>query len=277
MKRRAALLLALAAPWMTQRALAQPASASKDSTGGGPPLQTRADEIALLVYPNMAALDFVAPQTMFALLLGAKVHVVAKTRDTIVTDTGISIVPTSTFTECPKKLTVLFVPGGSGAIAALQDHETLAFVADRGSRASYVTSVCTGALVLGAAGLLKGYRATTHWSVLQVLERFGATSVRDRVVKDRNRVTGGGVTAGLDFGLAMVAELRDRFYAQTAQLLLEYDPQPPFDAGSPLKAPNSVVAQVREILASFVAQAKSLPSQTAFLPNGVAASSRSIE
>jgi cyclohexyl-isocyanide hydratase len=170
---------------------------------------------------------------------------------------------------------VLFVPGGTGAIAPMRDQETLAFLSDRGARASYVTSVCTGALVLGAAGLLKGYRATTHWSVLQVLARFGATSVRDRVVKDRNRVTGGGVTAGLDFGLAMVAIMRDRFYAQTVQLLLEYDPKPPFHAGSPLSAPDSVVAQVRDILASFIAQSKSVPLQPAYLTHNVAEPSRS--
>jgi cyclohexyl-isocyanide hydratase len=277
MNRRAALLLALGAPWIAERALAQTSSPSKDSTLGSQALKTGTDEIALVAYPNMAALDLVAPQTIFAMLLGAKVHVVAKTRDTIVTDTGLSIVPTSTFSECPKNLTVLFVPGGTGAIAPMRDHETLAFVSDRGARASYVTSVCTGALVLGAAGLLKGYRATTHWSVLDVLERFGATSVRERVVKDRNRVTGGGVTAGLDFGLAMVGILRDRFYAQTVQLLLEYDPQPPFDAGSPLKAPSSVVAQVRDILASFIAQAKSVPLQPAFLRHVATEPSRSAE
>jgi cyclohexyl-isocyanide hydratase len=275
MNRRTALLLALATPWISQRALAQTESSSKDSGSGGAALQSRADEIALLAYPDMAALDLVAPQTMFALLLGAKVHVVANTRETIVTDTGLSIVPTCTFSECPKNLTVLFVPGGTGAIAPMRDRETLAFVADRGSRAAYVTSVCTGALVLGAAGLLKGYRATTHWSVLQVLARFGATSVRERVVKDRNRVTGGGVTAGLDFGLAMVAIMRDRFYAQTAQLLLEYDPHPPFDAGSPLRAPSGVVAQARDILASFIAQAKSVPLQPEFLNHGVAETSSS--
>lgn len=204
----------------------------------------------------MQALDFVGPYDMFSLLLGAKVHVVAKTRDAVVSDTGLSIVPTTTFAECPKDLTVLFVPGGAdGTIAVMSDKDTLDFVADRGARASYVTSVCTGALILGAAGLLKGYRATTHWSVLPVLERFGATSVSERVVKDRNRITGGGVTAGLDFGLTMIDVMRDRYYAQTAQLLLEYDPHPPFDAGSPKTAPSAVVAQVRDILVDFITKA----------------------
>jgi cyclohexyl-isocyanide hydratase len=246
MNRRTAALLALAAPLTAQKALAAPS------------LGKRSDEIAMLAYPNMAALDLVAPQTMFAMLLGARVHVVAKTRDAVVSDTGPSINPTMTLSECPENLTVLFVPGGTGAIDALRDRETLAFVADRGERAAYVTSVCTGALLLGVAGLLKGYRATTHWSVSDVLERFGATSVRQRVVKDRNRITGAGVTAGLDFGLTMIAEMRDRFYAQTAQLLLEYDPHPPFDAGSPQRAPANVVAQVDQILASFIAEAQTL-------------------
>jgi cyclohexyl-isocyanide hydratase len=270
MNRRAALLLALFAPWAAQRALAATttsASPSKSGTDGRPTLHSRADEIALLAYPDMEALDLVGPYDMFALLLGAKVHVVAKTRDTIVSNTGLSIVPTTTFDECPKDLTVLFVPGGSdGTIDAMRDKDTIDFVSDRGARASYVTSVCTGALVLGAAGLLKGYRATTHWSVLPVLERFGATSVRERVVRDRNRITGGGVTAGLDFGLTMIDVLRDRFYAQTAQLVLEYDPHPPFDAGSPSTAPSTVVAQVHEILADFITQAESFPAHQPIQP-----------
>ena len=242
--RRAAALLALAAPWLTQEALANVNM-----------LRSRPDEIAMLVYDNMQALDFVAPHAAFTCLRGAKVHVVGKTRDGVVSDSGLRFVPTLALSECPKDLTVLFVPGGIGTIDAMKDDETVAFIADRGARASYVTSVCTGSMLLGAAGLLKGYRATTHWSVLDVLEHFGATSVRERVVKDRNRITGGGVTAGLDFGLAMIAEMRDRFYAETVQLMFEYSPQPPFSAGSPLTAPSAVVAEVRDILAGFIFQA----------------------
>lgn len=263
MNRRAALLLALAAPWMTQRALADTsstASASTSETDGAPTLRSRPDEIALVAYDDMQTLDFVGPYDMFSLLLGAKVHVVAKTHDAVVSNTGLSITPTMTLDECPKDLTVLFVPGGSkGTLDAMRDDVMLDFLADRGARADYVTSVCTGALVLGAAGLLNCHRATTHWSVLPLLEHFGATSVRERVVQDRNRITGGGVTAGLDFGLTMVGVMRDRFYAQTAQLILEYDPQPPFQAGSPLTAPASVVAQAKDMLAGFVAQAGSVP------------------
>jgi cyclohexyl-isocyanide hydratase len=271
MNRRTALLLTLAAPWIMERALAEtPSSASsQNATQGGPTLHSRADQIALVAYPAMQALDLVGPYDLFALLLGAEVHVVAKTREAIVSNTGLSIVPTTTFEECPRDLTVLFVPGGAGGtIEAMRDKNTIDFVADRGARASYVTSVCTGALVLGAAGLLKGYRATTHWSVLPTLERFGATSVRERVVRDRNRITGGGVTAGLDFGLTMIDVLRDRFYAQTAQLLLEYNPHPPFDAGSPRTAPSGVVAQVHDLLAAFIAQAESFPYATSGEPTG---------
>ncbi|HEY1976677.1 MAG TPA: DJ-1/PfpI family protein [Candidatus Baltobacteraceae bacterium] len=247
LNRRAAALLALSAPWLTREALAKT-----------PLLRSRPDTIAMLVYDNMQALDFVAPHAAFTFLRGAKVHVVAKTRDPVVSDSGLRFFPTLTLSECPKDLTVLFVPGGIGTLDAMRDEETVAFIADRGARASYVTSVCTGSMLLGAAGLLRGYRATTHWSVLDVLEHFGARSVRKRVVSDRNRITGGGVTAGLDFGLAMIAEMRDRFYAQTVQLMFEYNPQPPFDAGSPLTAPSAVVAEVREILADFISQANAL-------------------
>lgn len=249
--RRTAAILALTAPLVAEKAIAQ--------TVNG-----RYDDIALVAYPRMAALDFVAPQYMFSYLSRANIHLVAKTRDPIATDTsGLSVVPTRTFEECPKDLTVLFVPGGtSGTIAAMQDEETLAFLADRGARASYVTSVCTGSLVLGAAGLLKGYRATSHWVALDVLERFGATSVRKRVVRDRNRLTGGGVTAGLDFGLAIIALMRGRPEAEFVQLFMEYNPQPPFDGGSPMTAPSSTVATIREDLAPFVARASSVASRS---------------
>lgn len=242
MNRRTAALIALATPWLATEALAQEWA-------------SRPDEIALLAYPEMTALDLVGPQYMFGLLVGAKVHIVAKSLDPVLCDTGITILPTATFASCPARLTVLFVPGGTGAIAPMHDPQTLAFVADRGSRAKYVTSVCTGALILAAAGLLRGYRATTHWSVLDALARFGAQPVHERVVVDRNRITGGGVTAGIDFGLAMIAMLRDDFYAQSAQLLAEYNPHPPFDAGSPQTAPPAVTAKVRAMLAPFINQA----------------------
>jgi cyclohexyl-isocyanide hydratase len=210
------------------------------------------DEVAMLVYPMMTALDLIGPQYMFASLMGAKVHLVAKTRKPVVSDTGVTITPSATFAETPKDLTVLFAPGGTqGTLEALQDAETRAFMADRGSRAKYVTSVCTGSLILGAAGLLKGYKATSHWAARDALTDFGAIPTDERVVIDRNRITGAGVTAGLDFGLTMVAQLRDADYAQSLQLLCEYDPHPPFNSGSIHTAPPHVRAMMEAMLSPF--------------------------
>jgi cyclohexyl-isocyanide hydratase len=219
----------------------------------------RPDQIAMLVYPQMTALDLIAPQHMFASLMGATVHLVGKTMAPVTSDTGVTITPTATFDTCPKDLTVLFAPGGTdGTLAAMGDEDTRAFMADRGSRATYVTSVCTGALILGAAGLLKGYRATTHWAARDVLADFGAIQTEGRVVRDRNRITGGGVTAGLDFGLSMVAEMRDPTYAQGVQLQTEYDPQPPFSSGSPASASPEVLALIRPMSQGFVTRAHQL-------------------
>lgn len=228
----------------------RPSTSSSDSVVS---LSSRADQIAMLVYPKMTALDLVGPQYMFSALMGAKVHLVGKTMEPVTCDTGITILPTTTFSGCPKDLTVFFTPGGTiGTLEALKDEETLAFVADRGGRADHVTSVCTGSLILGAAGLLKGYRATSHWAARDRLVRFGAVPVPERVVRDRNRITGAGVTAGLDFGLAMLAELRDETYAEAVQLLCEYDPNPPWHAGSERSAPPAVVKFVRQLLSPFI-------------------------
>jgi cyclohexyl-isocyanide hydratase len=170
-------------------------------------------------------------------------------------------IPTATFDTCPRDLTVLFTPGGTdGTLAAASDPETLAFMADRGSRAKYVTSVCSGSLILGAAGLLKGYKATSHWSCREALAGFGAIPTEARVVRYRNRVTGAGVTAGLDFGLAMVAELRDHTYAECTQLMSEYDPDPPFNAGSMKTAPPKVKAAMIQMAVDFTKKAEALAS-----------------
>ena len=216
----------------------------------------RADQIAMLVYPKMTALDLIGPQYLFSSLAGAKVHLVAKSLAPVTSDTGVTITPTVSFADCPADLTVLFAPGGTqGTLDAMTDTDTRAFMADRGARATYVTSVCTGSLILGAAGLLKGYKATSHWSVREVLADFGATPTEGRVVRDRNRITGAGVTAGLDFGLTMIAQLRDRNYAENVQLLCEYDPQPPFHAGSLESAPPEVRAKMSHLLEGFVGRA----------------------
>jgi putative intracellular protease/amidase len=255
-----AMLAPLAAATRTMAAPPRPSPAPPTpghDMSMAPPSWTRPDEIAMLVYPRMTALDLIGPQYMFASLMGAKVHLVARTRDPVTSDTGVTITPTTTFEETPKALTVLFAPGGThGTLAAMKDPETRAFMADRGSRAKYVTSVCTGSLILGAAGLLKGYRATSHWAARDALADFGALPTDARVVRDRNRITGAGVTAGLDFGLTMVAELRDANYAQNVQLLCEYDPRPPFDAGSIHTAPPGVQAMMRGMLSPFADQVR---------------------
>jgi cyclohexyl-isocyanide hydratase len=179
----------------------------------------------------------VGPQTVFSLLM-AKVHLVAKDLRPVTTDVGIAVQPTTTFAQCPPAPDVLFVPGGlKGPVAIMDDRETLDFLVSRSAGARYVTSVCTGGLVPGAAGLLRGYRATSHWYVRDVLPLMGAVVDPRRVVVDRTRVTGGGVTAGLDFGLTIAAALRGEEYARRIQLVLEYDPAPPFRAGSPDRAP----------------------------------------
>lgn len=217
------------------------------------------EQIAMLVYPGMTVMDLVGPHCMFGSLMGAKIYIVAKSLDPVTSDAGLAIVPTATFGTCPRDLTVLFAPGGTdGTLAAASDAETLAFMADRGARAKYITSVCSGSLILGAAGLLKGYKATSHWSCRDALAGFGAIPTEARVVRDRNRITGAGVTAGLDFGLSMVAELRDQTYSECAQLMSEYDPDPPFNAGSMKTAPAHVRTAMIELVAEFTKKADAL-------------------
>ena len=215
------------------------------------------DKIAMLLYPGFTALDLVGPQYFFANLMGAAVHLVAKDRAPVMSDTGLAIMPTATLDECPADLDVLFVPGsGGGVLDAMEDPALVAFVADHGARAKWVTSVCTGSLLLARAGLLTGYRATGHWVAREVLADFGAIPVNERVVRDRNRMTGAGVSAGLDLGLAMTAELRDRAYAEGVQLLAEYAPKPPFDAGTPDTAPKAVVEMIGGMFPGFIDRAK---------------------
>ncbi|OCR22329.1 thiamine biosynthesis protein ThiJ [Pseudomonas syringae] len=217
------------------------------------------EQIGMLIYPGMTVMDLIGPHCMFGSLMGAKIHIVAKTLDPVTSDAGLTIIPSATFDTCPRDLTVLFTPGGTdGTLAAATDAETLAFMADRGARAKYVTSVCSGSLILGAAGLLAGYKATSHWSCRDALAGFGAIPTDARVVRDRNRITGAGVTAGLDFGLSMVAELRDQTYAECAQLMSEYDPDPPFNAGSMKTAPPKVKTAMIELVADFTKKAEAL-------------------
>ncbi|WP_368497478.1 DJ-1/PfpI family protein [Herbiconiux sp. A18JL235] len=200
--------------------------------------------IGLLVFSNVTQLDLTGPLQVFADVPGASVDVIGKTPDPVPTDAVITLTPTVTYAACPQ-LDVLCVPGGHGVDLLLDDDETLDFLRSQAERARYVTSVCTGALLLGAAGLLQGYRATTHWSAFELLAEFGATPERSRVCHDRDRITGGGVTAGIDFALSVVAELCGRDVAERIQLHLEYDPAPPFTAGSPSTAPTAVLEAFR--------------------------------
>jgi cyclohexyl-isocyanide hydratase len=195
------------------------------------------EEIVMLMYRGFTALDLFGPHHMFILMMGAKVHLVAKTMDPVLTDTKIEVKPTMVFGDVPAKPTIFFVPGGTGGtLDAAKDDTTRNFVADCGGKSDWVTSVCTGSVLLGAAGLLKGYEATSHWITRDLLSDFGATPVDQRVVVDRNRITGAGVTSGLDFGLHMVKDLRSEEYAEAVQLFAEYDPTPPIDKGSQKKA-----------------------------------------
>lgn len=217
------------------------------------------EEIAFLIYPEFTALDVFGPHYMLASLMGAKVHFVAKTREPVASDFKVAVVPTATFEECPKDLDILCVPGGSGGtLAAMRDEATIAFLKDRGGRAKLVTSVCTGSLLLGAAGLLEGYRATSHWLARELLRDFGAEPIDQRVVVDRNRITGAGVTAGIDFGLSIVKQLRDEDYAKTVQLLAEYQPEPPLDAGTPGRAGPSTTKLVSDMFVPFMDEVRNI-------------------
>ncbi|SFT78669.1 DJ-1/PfpI family protein [Mesorhizobium sp. YR577] len=198
-------------------------------------------QIGLLVFPLVTQLDMTGPLQVFSSLPGAKVHLVWKTLEPVQSDTPLRIPPTSTFADCPQ-LDVICVPGGYGTDDLLGDDEVLDFLRRQAEGARFVTSVCTGSLVLAAAGLLKGYRAATHWSAREALPLLGVELSRERVCVDRNRLTGGGVTAGIDLALTVIAHLVDPTAAETIQLRLEYNPQPPFNAGSPDTASPAVLA-----------------------------------
>ena len=203
-------------------------------------------QVGMLCFPGLTLLDLIGPQTV---LNGpAKTHLLWKSTDPIESDSGILVTPTMTFDDAPEKFDVLFVPGGPGQIEIFHDQVTLDFLADHGSRAGWVTGVCTGSLILGAAGLLQGYRAATHWAARDLLPLFGAEPVAERVVVDRNRITGGGVTAGIDFGLRLLREVFDDDVARTTQLLMEYDPQPASDAGNVEGAGPLIAAAALRIL-----------------------------
>ena len=202
-------------------------------------------KILMLAYPGMTPLDLMGPLQVFAYWPGAETQLVWKNLEPVPTDTAACIAPTHTFETAEENPDIVFVPGGTKATFDLMsDAETLSFLQARASNAKWITSVCTGALVLGAAGLLDGYQATTHWAAVDLLKNFGATHTEGRYVIDRNRATGGGVTAGIDFGLAMVATIDGEEAAKQIQLALEYAPAPPFASGTPAEADPEIVERV---------------------------------
>ncbi|WP_374282009.1 DJ-1/PfpI family protein [Novosphingobium sp.] len=201
--------------------------------------------LAFLLFPGLTQLDLTGPVQFLSRLPGAKVDLVWASLDPVPTDAGFSILPTATFADVPRA-DLLCVPGGMGVAGVIGQPRALDWVRQVGAEAQWVTSVCTGALVLGAAGLLRGYRATTHWAWHDLLALFGAEPVQARHVIDRNRATGGGVTAGIDFALALIAEIAGPDHARAVQLALEYDPAPPFEAGSPDKAGPALVQVYHE-------------------------------
>ena len=198
--------------------------------------------VGLLVFPRVQQLDLTGPYEVFASAPDLRVELVGRTRDEIISATALVLRPTTDFVTCPP-LDVLCIPGGIGINPLLTDPVTLAFVKQQAAGARYVTSVCTGAFLLGAAGLLRGKRATTHWAAYDLLPLVGAIPTKGRVVQDGNLFTGGGVTAGIDFALTLVAEIFGQAVAETVQLGLEYAPAPPFAAGTPDTAPAAVLAQ----------------------------------
>lgn len=208
-------------------------------------------QIGLLVFPKVTQLDLTGPLQVFSSVPGAEVHLVWKRIEPVPSDTALALMPTVSFADCPQ-LDVICVPGGGGQVEVMVDPETLDFLRRQAVGARYVTSVCTGSLILGAAGLLKGYKSACHWAWRDMLKDFGAIPVAERVVRDRNRISGGGVTAGIDFGLTVAAELAGEEAAKSIQLVLEYDPQPPFDSGSPEKAGTERVKRIRERLAPLL-------------------------
>jgi cyclohexyl-isocyanide hydratase len=207
--------------------------------------------VGFLLYPHLTQLDLTGPAQVFAAARGMHLHLVWKDLQPVISDAGFSLLPTQTFESCPS-LDILCVPGGPGQQRLMQDPVVLGWLERQGNQAAWVTSVCSGSLLLGAAGLLRGYRAASHWNYREYLPAFGAVIDDARVVRDRNRITGGGVTAGIDFALQVVAAVRGEEEAKEIQLLLEYAPQPPFAVGRPESAGAELVARVRKRLAASV-------------------------
>lgn len=213
--------------------------------------------VGFLVFPNVQQLDLTGPYEVFASAPGVSVHLAWKDLAPVRSATGLMLTPTVLLEDCPK-LDVICIPGGGGVNALLTDQPVLDFVRRQAASARYVTSVCTGSLVLGMAGLLRDKRATSHWNAVDLLAKLGATPTEGRVVRDGNIVTAGGVTSGIDFGLALLAELKGEDVARRVQLSLEYAPEPPFDSGTPATASPELILAAREGMAGSRAERERL-------------------
>lgn len=209
--------------------------------------------IGMLLYPRLTQLDLTGPFELFHRVPGAHVHLVWKTLDPVYAEGGLGLLPSITLDDCPP-LDLVCVPGGFGQSALMNDEAVLSFLRRQAASARWITSVCSGALLLGAAGLLQGYRATTYWALHESLAAFGAIPTDERVVIDRDRITAGGVTAGIDFGLRVIAEVCGEEMARALTLELEYDPAPPFACGHPRSADPALVARVRARAAQRLAE-----------------------
>jgi cyclohexyl-isocyanide hydratase len=199
-------------------------------------------KVVMLLFPELTIQDFVGPYDVFVKTPKFEVLTVALSKSEMTAEGGLIVKATYDFDDCPPA-DILFVPGGSGVTAILNNKLYQAFLKRQGENAQYISSVCTGALLLAAAGLLKGYKATTHWRSLDLLEMFGIETIAQRVVIDRNRITGGGVTAGIDFGLTLTALIAGADQAKLVQLLLEYNPEPPYNSGAPARASKNTIWQ----------------------------------
>lgn len=205
--------------------------------------------IGMILFDGITQLDLTGPLEVLSRLPDTMVHLISKTLTPVKSPSGLVILPDTTFDTCPEKLTILFVPGGPGISDVLDDSAYLNFIRSRRD-ATYISSVCTGSIVLAACGLLDGYKATTHWLSLELLKRFNVEVINERVVIDRNRITGGGVTSGIDFALRLAAILKGSSCAKEIQLSMEYHPEPPFQSGHPAVAEGTIVTKVKELNAA---------------------------
>jgi cyclohexyl-isocyanide hydratase len=203
-------------------------------------------KIGMLLFPDLTTLDFVGPYDVFVKAPCFEVLLLGESTDVIRAEGGLLLKPSVSLQDCPQ-LDILFVPGGKGINELLTNSNVISFLQEQAKNAKYITSVCTGSLVLAAAGLLDGYKATTHWRSVELLKMFGVTVQDSRVVRDRNRITGGGVTSGIDFGLTLTALIGGDEMARIVQLQLEYHPEPPFHAGSPQTAGLPVLQRTKEL------------------------------